>query len=53
MPVVVPVAATAVLLLAHVPPPGASVSSAVVPTHSPVAPLISPGPGFTVNVVVA
>jgi len=43
-----PTVATAVLLLVHVPPPG-DVSDVVLPTHTPVAPLIT-GVVFTVMV---
>ena len=43
-----PIVATAVLLLAHVPPVTASVYNDVNPTHATDGPMIAPGTGLTV-----
>jgi hypothetical protein len=48
MPVPTPIVACAVLLLVHVPPPVASVSIVVEPTHTFVVPPIGAGNGLTV-----
>ena len=45
--------ATIVLLLIHVPPEVTSVNAVVSPEHTAVAPIITPGNGFTITVVVA
>jgi hypothetical protein len=47
-----PTVATRLLLLLHVPPPGASVSDIVPPVHTVVAPIIADGNGLTVTTVV-
>lgn len=47
-PLVTPMVATALVLLAHVPPGVASVSVAVVPWHKTDRPVIAAGNGFTV-----
>lgn len=52
MPVAEPTAATAGLLLTHVPPDGVAVSVVVTPAHILSVPLMA-GAGFTVTVVVA
>jgi hypothetical protein len=51
MPEPVPTVATLVLPLAHVPPP-ASVSAVVLPMQTLVVPVIAPGSGLTVTVMV-
>lgn len=52
IPVAVPIAAIAVLLLPHVPPVVASVSAAVLPVHTIAGPAIAEGKGFTVTTAV-
>jgi hypothetical protein len=51
MPVTIPAVTDAIplLLLAHVPPPVASVNVVEDPTHTEVAPLIAAGTGQTVT----
>ena len=51
-PVAEPMVATDVLLLLHVPPVVASINVVVAPAQIVVAPVIAPGSGFTVIVVV-
>ena len=48
----VPIVATPVLLLAHVPPVGVLLSVDVLPTHTTGDPIINPGSGLIVTVVV-
>ena len=50
---VVPIVATAVLLLLQVPPAVASVKGMVWPWHTPVGPAIATGDGFTAIITVA
>ena len=52
IPVVVPIVPTAVLLLLQVPPVLASPRVVVLPAHTGVVPVMAPGVGFTVIVVV-
>jgi len=52
IPELLPIVATAVLLLVQVPPVNASVSVEVVPGQTTNVPAIAPGSGFTVNGVV-
>ena len=52
MPVVLPAVATAVLLLAHVPPVVALVRVTQLPTHIVNVPVMAAGMGLTVMVVV-
>lgn len=51
IPVDEPTVAIAVLLLAHVPPP-ASLRVVVLPAHTVATPVIAPGSGLTVTVVI-
>ncbi len=51
-PVPAPTEATDVLLLLHAPPPVASLSVVVAPTHALAVPVITDGVGDTVNVAV-
>ena len=52
IPVVAPIVPTAVLLLLQVPPVLASLRVVVLPAHIGVVPIMAPGVGFTVIVVV-
>jgi len=51
-PLLVPIVATAVLLLLHAPPVVALLSVADAPAHTLVAPVMDGGEGLTVNAVV-
>src|SRR5438309_2290476 len=53
MPVVLPIVATAVLLLLHIPPALGSLKVAGLPTHVVAAPVIAPGVWLTATVVLA
>lgn len=53
MPVPDPTLATAVLLLAHVPPPTELLNVLVVPSHTFITPVMAGGGGFIVAVAVA
>lgn len=51
MPVVKPTVAIVVLLLVHVPPPGASDNAVVNPVHTVLMPAMGDGVGLTVTVI--
>ena len=53
IPLLIPTVATDVLLLVHVPPAVGSLIDMVAPTQTAVGPVIVPGSGFTVTVIVA
>ncbi len=52
IPVVWSIVATARLLLLHVPPPVLLPSGVVLPVHTDVLPVIAPGSGVTVMLIV-
>lgn len=51
-PLVEPIVPTAILLLLQLPPVIPSINVIVLPEHTVVGPVIGPGAGFTVTVVV-
>jgi hypothetical protein len=53
VPLALPTVANAVLLLDHTPPAGVAVSDVPEPAHTERVPVIAPGTGLTVMVVVA